>query len=79
MAKTQNTVYEIVSDMATRQDALDERITGLEEKIQNIRVNDSKIKSTWILIKILITGSDWSSSRNTDTLFGSTSRTYRST
>lgn len=38
MAKTQNTVYEIVSDMATRQDALDERITGLEEKIQNIRV-----------------------------------------
>lgn len=40
MAKTQNTVYEIVSDMATRQDSLDERITGLEEKIQNIRVGE---------------------------------------
>ncbi|KAL7020951.1 hypothetical protein ACKWTF_011689 [Chironomus riparius] len=37
MAKTQNTVYEIVSDMATRQDALDERITGLEDKIQHIQ------------------------------------------
>ncbi|KAG5672749.1 hypothetical protein PVAND_002846 [Polypedilum vanderplanki] len=37
MAKTQNTVYEIVSDMATRQDALEERIAGLEEKIQTIR------------------------------------------
>jgi len=39
MAKTQNTVYEIVSDMATRQDALDERITGLEDKIQHIQVS----------------------------------------
>jgi hypothetical protein len=38
MAKTQNTVYEIVSDMATRQDALEERIAGLEDKIQTIRV-----------------------------------------
>lgn len=38
MAKTQNTVYEIVSDMATRQDALEERITGLEDKIQHIQV-----------------------------------------
>lgn len=40
MAKTQNTVYEIVSDMATRQDALDERITGLEDKIQHIQVRN---------------------------------------
>lgn len=43
MAKTQNTVYEIVSDMATRQDSLDERLTGLEEKIQSIRVGFLKI------------------------------------
>lgn len=39
MAKTQNTVYEIVSDMATRQDTVDERITRLEEKIQHVKVN----------------------------------------
>jgi potassium intermediate/small conductance calcium-activated channel subfamily N member 3 len=38
MAKTQNTVYEIVSDMSTRQDALEERITSLEEKIQTVQV-----------------------------------------
>lgn len=38
MAKTQNTVYEIVSDMATRQDTMDERVTRLEEKIQHIQV-----------------------------------------
>lgn len=38
MAKTQNTVYEIVSDMSTRQDALEERITSLEDKIQAVQV-----------------------------------------
>lgn len=38
MAKTQNTVYEIVSDMSTRQDALEERITSMEEKIQLVQV-----------------------------------------
>lgn len=38
MAKTQNTVYEIVSDMSTRQDALEERITSLEDKIQMVQV-----------------------------------------
>jgi hypothetical protein len=38
MAKTQNTVYEIVSDMSTRQDALEERIQSLEEKIQTVQV-----------------------------------------
>lgn len=43
MAKTQNTVYEIVSDMSTRQDALEERITSLEDKIQTLQV-----KSSWI-------------------------------
>nr|XP_029724156.1 small conductance calcium-activated potassium channel protein-like isoform X5 [Aedes albopictus] len=37
MAKTQNTVYEIVSDMSTRQDSLEERITSLEDKLQSIQ------------------------------------------
>lgn len=41
MAKTQNTVYEIVSDMSTRQDTLEERITSMEEKIQTVQVNKS--------------------------------------
>lgn len=52
MAKTQNTVYEIVSDMATRQDTMEERITRLEDKIQHIQVCERKkglkfIKLTW--------------------------------
>lgn len=38
MAKTQNTVYEIVSDMSTRQDALEEKIAALEDKIQTVQV-----------------------------------------
>lgn len=42
MAKTQNTVYEIVSDMSTRQDALEERIQSLEEKIQTVQVRRRK-------------------------------------
>jgi potassium intermediate/small conductance calcium-activated channel subfamily N protein 3 len=33
MAKTQNTVYEIVSDMSTRQDTLEDRLTTMEDKI----------------------------------------------
>ncbi|XP_059478639.1 small conductance calcium-activated potassium channel protein isoform X2 [Neocloeon triangulifer] len=37
MAKTQNTVYEIVSDMNTRQDVLEERLTALEEKLNAIQ------------------------------------------
>ncbi|XP_055629153.1 small conductance calcium-activated potassium channel protein isoform X8 [Toxorhynchites rutilus septentrionalis] len=37
MAKTQNTVYEIVSDMSSRQDGLEERITTLEDKLQAIQ------------------------------------------
>ncbi|XP_053690028.1 small conductance calcium-activated potassium channel protein [Sabethes cyaneus] len=37
MAKTQNTVYEIVSDMSTRQDTLEERINSLEDKLQAIQ------------------------------------------
>ncbi|XP_017784268.1 PREDICTED: small conductance calcium-activated potassium channel protein isoform X2 [Nicrophorus vespilloides] len=33
MAKTQNTVYEIVSDMSTRQDTLEDRLGTLEDKL----------------------------------------------
>lgn len=43
MAKTQNTVYEIVSDMSSRQDALEERISSLEDKIQTVQVHNSLI------------------------------------
>jgi potassium intermediate/small conductance calcium-activated channel subfamily N len=49
MAKTQNTVYEIVSDMSTRQDALEERITSLEDKIQTVQVSKINI---WTSLKI---------------------------
>lgn len=38
MAKTQNTVYEIVSDMSTRQDTIDERLSSLEDKFQTLQV-----------------------------------------
>lgn len=38
-SQTSNTVYEIVSDMATRQDALEEKLTTLEEKLQTIQVS----------------------------------------
>lgn len=31
--QTQNTVYEIVSDMSTRQDNLEDRLTTMEDKI----------------------------------------------
>ncbi|VVC91967.1 unnamed protein product [Leptidea sinapis] len=37
MAKTQNTVYEIVSDMSTRQDSIEERLTSLEEKMTTLQ------------------------------------------
>ncbi|CAH2049351.1 unnamed protein product, partial [Iphiclides podalirius] len=37
MAKTQNTVYEIVSDMSTRQDSIEERLTSLEEKLTSLQ------------------------------------------
>ncbi|XP_045481639.1 small conductance calcium-activated potassium channel protein isoform X1 [Harmonia axyridis] len=33
MAKTQNTVYEIVSDISTRQDTVEERLTTMEDKL----------------------------------------------
>ncbi|XP_037903330.1 small conductance calcium-activated potassium channel protein isoform X3 [Hermetia illucens] len=37
MAKTQNTVYEIISDMSTRQDAIEERLSSLEDKMQALQ------------------------------------------
>ncbi|XP_071054482.1 small conductance calcium-activated potassium channel protein isoform X6 [Onthophagus taurus] len=37
MAKTQNTVYEIVSDMSTRQDTLEDRLTTIEDKIATLQ------------------------------------------
>lgn len=41
--QTSNTVYEIVSDMSSRQDALEERLSGLEDKLQTLQVSGSKI------------------------------------
>ncbi|XP_052752214.1 small conductance calcium-activated potassium channel protein isoform X12 [Galleria mellonella] len=35
--QTQNTVYEIVSDMSTRQDTIEERLTSLEEKLTSLQ------------------------------------------
>ncbi|XP_064554928.1 small conductance calcium-activated potassium channel protein isoform X5 [Drosophila montana] len=37
MAKTQNTVYEIISEMSSRQDAIEERLTNLEDKMQSLQ------------------------------------------
>ncbi|XP_054286707.1 small conductance calcium-activated potassium channel protein isoform X2 [Macrosteles quadrilineatus] len=37
MAKTQNSVYEIVSDMSSRYDSLEERIISLEDKLVHIQ------------------------------------------
>lgn len=39
--QTSNTVYEIVSDMSTRQDALEERLSSLEDKLQGLQVSKS--------------------------------------
>lgn len=33
MAKTQNTVYEIVSDLSQRQESLEDRLSHMEEKL----------------------------------------------
>jgi hypothetical protein len=41
--QTSNSVYEIVSDMSARQDALEERLSSLEDKLQGLQV------STWEL------------------------------
>ncbi|XP_031335963.1 small conductance calcium-activated potassium channel protein isoform X1 [Photinus pyralis] len=37
MAKTQNTVYEIVSDMSTRQDTLEDRLATVEDKLVTLQ------------------------------------------
>ncbi|KAG7177412.1 Small conductance calcium-activated potassium channel protein-like [Homarus americanus] len=37
MAKTQNTVYELVSDMSGRQDVLDDRVSSLEDRLTSIQ------------------------------------------
>ncbi len=37
MAKTQNNVYEILSDVNSRQDIMDERIANLEDRINAIQ------------------------------------------
>lgn len=37
--QTSNSVYEIVSDMSTRQDALEERLSSLEDKLQGLQVS----------------------------------------
>jgi len=39
MAKTQNSVYEIVSDVNSRQDIMEERISTLEDKLTSIQVS----------------------------------------
>jgi len=39
MAKTQNSVYEIVSDVNSRQDIMEERLTCLEEKLSSIQLS----------------------------------------
>ncbi|KAI8434199.1 hypothetical protein MSG28_012310, partial [Choristoneura fumiferana] len=37
LLQTQNTVYEIVSDMSSRQDSIEERLTSLEEKLTSLQ------------------------------------------
>ncbi|CAF4826065.1 unnamed protein product [Pieris macdunnoughi] len=37
LLQTQNTVYEIVSDMSSRQDSIEERLTSLEEKLSTLQ------------------------------------------
>merc|ERR1711962_1599041 len=39
MAKTQNNVYEILSDVNSRQDIMEERISSLEEKMTNVQLS----------------------------------------
>uniref|UniRef100_A0A1A9WAW0 Calmodulin-binding domain-containing protein n=1 Tax=Glossina brevipalpis TaxID=37001 RepID=A0A1A9WAW0_9MUSC len=44
MAKTQNSVYEIISDMSSRQDTIEERLTNLEDKLQALQVDFNYLK-----------------------------------
>lgn len=41
--QTSNSVYEIVSDMSARQDALEERLSSLEDKLQGLQVSTYEI------------------------------------
>lgn len=36
--QTQNSVYEIISDMSSRQDSIEERLNSLEDKLQALQV-----------------------------------------
>ena len=56
--QTSNTVYEIVSDMASRQDALEEKLTTLEDKLQTIQVSITKKKINLFEEDFIIT-LDW--------------------
>ncbi|XP_026667501.1 small conductance calcium-activated potassium channel protein isoform X4 [Ceratina calcarata] len=50
MAKTQNTVYEIVSDMSTRQDAFEERLVGLDDRLIGL---EEKLAGLQALVELL--------------------------
>ncbi|XP_076375366.1 small conductance calcium-activated potassium channel isoform X3 [Megalopta genalis] len=50
MAKTQNTVYEIVSDMSTRQDTLEERLVGLEDRLIGL---EDKLSGLQVQLELL--------------------------
>ena len=39
LLQTQNSVYEIVSDVNSRQDIMEERLTCLEEKLSSIQLS----------------------------------------
>lgn len=52
--QTQNTVYEIVSDMSGRQDAVDERLSSLEDKMQAMQVRELKLQMWNILIAFFL-------------------------
>lgn len=49
--QTSNTVYEIVSDMSTRQDALEERLSSLEDKLQGLQVSISSFSMMIFLLR----------------------------
>lgn len=41
-------MYEIVSDMSTRQDALEERLSSLEDKLQGLQVSIVLVTESFI-------------------------------
>jgi len=46
MAKTQNSVYEIVSDVNSRQDIMEDRLATLEEKLSNLQLSIDLLPDT---------------------------------